>query len=44
MSRRLNSAAISASGARRLRRFPVLNGLDRDQSFPTGHRVKTVVE
>jgi len=28
----------------RLRRFLVLNGLDRDQSFPTGHRVKTVVE
>jgi predicted Zn-dependent protease len=27
-----------------LRRFLVLNGLDRDQSFPTGHRVKTVIE
>ena len=28
----------------RLRRFLVLNGLNRDQSFPTGHRVKTVTE
>jgi len=28
----------------RLRRFLVLNGLDRDQSFPAGHRVKTVTE
>lgn len=27
-----------------LRRFLVLNGLDRDQSFPTGYRVKTVIE
>jgi predicted Zn-dependent protease len=27
-----------------LRRFLVLNGLDRDQSFPAGHRVKTVTE
>jgi predicted Zn-dependent protease len=27
-----------------LRRFLVLNGLNRDQSFPTGHRVKTVTE
>jgi predicted Zn-dependent protease len=28
----------------RLRRFLVLNGLARDQSFPTGHRIKTVTE
>jgi predicted Zn-dependent protease len=27
-----------------LRRFLVLNGLDRDRSFPVGHRVKTVIE
>jgi hypothetical protein len=28
----------------RLRRFLVLNGLDRDRSFPTGYRLKTVIE
>jgi predicted Zn-dependent protease len=28
----------------RLRRFLVLNGLARDQSFPAGQRVKTVIE
>ena len=28
----------------RLRRFLVLNGLARDQSFPAGRRVKTVTE
>ncbi len=42
------SAARIAAGMpfedHRLRRFLVLNGLARDQKFPSGHRVKTVIE
>ena len=51
---RIHSARAGETAARiasrmpfedhRLRRFLVLNGLNRDQSFPTGHRVKTVTE
>jgi predicted Zn-dependent protease len=42
------SAARIAAGMpfedHHLRRFLVLNGLARDQKFPSGHRVKTVIE